>query len=72
MAVFFHVTIYAASSAFHMATALYVSALLLDIMSVLKRCDTITNHKDLQPFVRDANIKQTLNEAVALHVNVLE
>lgn len=72
VAVSIHVTIYAASSAFHMATALYVSALILDTSPIFKRCESMVIRKNIHPSIREANIKKTLNEAIALHVNVLQ
>lgn len=72
VAVSIHVTIYAASSAFHMATALYVSALVKDTLPIFKRCESMVTRKDMQPCVREANIKKALNEVISLHVNILK
>ncbi|XP_055319545.1 uncharacterized protein LOC129577107 [Sitodiplosis mosellana] len=72
MAVFVHVSIYAASSTFHMATAQYVSAMILDTTSILQRCDINTTTNDLKlASVQDVTINNTLNKAVDLHANVL-
>lgn len=55
-----------------MATALYVSAMVSDIESILERCDTIITASDLQPMVRDTNIQNTYRKAISLHANILE
>lgn len=74
--VFVHVSIYAASSAFHMATAQYVSAIILDMKSILQRCDrnTAANDKQMKwpKSVRDVTISKSLNKVIAMHVKVLE
>lgn len=74
--VFVHVSIYAASSAFHMATAQYVSAIILDLKAILQRCDrhTTTNDKNIQCLnsVGDVEISRSLNKTIAMHVDVLE
>lgn len=73
VAVFVHVSIYAASSTFHMASAQYVSALILDTITILQRCDINTTTNDLKSSsVRDVTINNTLNKAVALHADILE
>lgn len=69
---FIHFTIYSASSAFHMGTALYVSALLLDMMSVMEKCDIIMKNSDIQPLCRMVIVKNALNKAVNIHMNILE
>lgn len=66
--VFIHVSIYAASSTYHMATCVYVSAMILDTTSILQQCDI--SAKLLS--ARDAVVNNALNKAIALHANVLE
>lgn len=72
VSVFIHFTIYSASSAFHMATTLYVSALLLDMMSTMQKCDIIMKNTDLQSSTRAVNVKTELKNAIKIHVNVLQ
>lgn len=72
VAVSIHVTVYAASSTFHMASALYVSAFILDILNILQRCDTVVNRQDVQRTAREDHIKKTLHEAIEIHVKVLK
>lgn len=72
MSVFIHFTIYSASSAFHVATAMYVSALLLDMMSIMQKCDIFTKNAELQPSNRDVYVKNELKKAIAIHMNILE
>lgn len=55
-----------------MATALYISAMVADIKSILERCDTIIIATDLQPMVRDTNIQNSYRKAISLHANILE
>lgn len=56
-----------------MATAQYVSAMILDVTSILRRGDINTINDNLQrPPVQNVAVSQTLNKAVALHANVLE
>lgn len=72
VSVFIHFTIYSASSGFHMATACYVSAMVLDIKSILERCDVNFKRKDIQLTIRNANVQNALNKAIKIHMNVLE
>lgn len=71
IAVSIHVTVYAASSTFHMASALYVSAFILDTLNILQRCDTAVNRRDVQR-TRQVHIKKTLREAIELHVKIIK
>lgn len=69
VSVFIHFTIYAASSSFHMATAIYVSAIIYDMMSIMQRCDIIFTNNSA---TREIHINKTLNKTVTIHMDILE
>lgn len=70
--VFLHFTIYSTSCTYHMATAVYVSAMVLDVKQIMEHCNVIISTYDSRPFDQYINLKNTLHIAISLHANILK
>lgn len=68
---YIHFNIYSASSAFHMATTLYVTAFVSDTISILKRCDIFIKNRNSTENEQQLNIKNALYEAVSIYSDIL-
>lgn len=55
-----------------MATALYVSAMALDIKSILEHCDIIAKSNDLNPTLRTNNIQTNYRKVISIHMTILK
>lgn len=55
-----------------MATAEYVSAIVLDMKLVLERCESIIGNNDLHLSIRHNKVKQNIQAAVSMHANILK
>lgn len=69
---FTHFTIYSASCTYHMATALYISAMVFDIKLIMERYNDVIGTSDLRPTDQYIQLKNTLHMAISIHTNILK
>lgn len=67
-----HFTIYSASNTLHIATAIYVSAMVMDVSSIFEQIDAFINMKDIVGSVRKLNIEKALIRSIKLHANIVK
>lgn len=69
---FVHFAVYSASSTFHMATTVYVSAMVLDIKSVLGKIGQWNSDKKMSSHQKQIKIHEALVQAIRLHTEILQ
>lgn len=70
-AVFVHFIVYSASSTFHMATTIYVSAMVLDIKYLLAKIDQWNSDKRMSSHQTRIRIGEALVQAIEIHSKIL-
>lgn len=69
---FVHFIVYSASSTFHMATTIYVSAMVFDIKYLLEKIGHWNSDKRISSHQKRIRIGEALVQTIELHTEILQ